>query len=168
MVPRLPPLPRAGELGGCCPATSGSGSHIFFALSSNQRKLEAQGSAEATWGQEVQSTQCLAGVWATRSRCRLAQALLGKTSLCVLSGHGAILTSQAGPGSSLPESPLALNEEGAGGWDSSGSPRNTLWSGPPRGVLADGPAQGNLTWSADPLVSRSSLQALASRSRLTS
>ena len=37
--------PSRGELGGCCPATSGSGSHIFFTLSSKQRKLEAQGSA---------------------------------------------------------------------------------------------------------------------------
>lgn len=91
--PRLPPLPRAGELGGCCPATSGSGSHIFFTLSSKQRKLEAQGSAEAPWGQEVQSTQSLSrgggfaaaagwgwgGGWAhtptTRSgSCRPAQA----------------------------------------------------------------------------------------------
>lgn len=72
MVPGFLHCPELGELGGCYPATSGSGSHIFFTLSSKQRKLEAQGSAEVTGvgggGQEVRSTQPFTGRWLRGSR----------------------------------------------------------------------------------------------------
>lgn len=127
-----PPLWSQGflhspELGGYCPGASGSCSHNFFflPLRRNQRKLEAQGSAEATQGQEVQSTPhffrgggfvtatCW-GAWATHTNYPVRELLPGsgsvrETSLGAFSHHCHPSPFTPGLGS-LPELALALNE----------------------------------------------------------
>lgn len=134
VVPRLPPLPRAGwvlpwHFWFLFPQFF----FFFLPLRRNQRKLEARGSAEATQGQEVQSTpHFLRGggfvtatcweAWATHTNSAVRSLLPGsgsgggETRLGAFSHrcHPLPLTSGLG---SPPELALALNEEGTGGRD---------------------------------------------------
>lgn len=150
MVPGFLHCLELGELGGCCPATSGSGSHILFTLSSKQRKLEAQGSAEVT------------GVGGVDRKCG-AHSLSQGGGFTAAAGwgwggswahmpaarSGSCCPARAQFSQSLPR--LQRQRGQVVGFQC--RPQDALWSEPPReGVLADRPAEGTSTWSALPLV----------------